>query len=197
MRQLNLILNLSGLDPSGIYVFTKSIISKTTTSTALPNSVAVLPRLITANDALHLAIIAPIPNRADIQAKIRKVKRLLILLKATTENECNDDEVIALSSGFELKAPSLPKPKVFDAKQGALTGTVHLVAPYAGSHCAYKWEITPDPIGSSAWQELKTTNNASCDADGLTAGNKYWFRVRAIVNDEYQDYTDPHMVHVV
>ena len=32
---------------------------------------------------------------------------------------------------------------------------------------------------------------------GLVAGTKYWFRVAIIISKGKNDYTDPHIVHVV
>jgi hypothetical protein len=197
MRQLKLVLGIEGLDPSGIEVFAGTIENSLTGNAALPNSASYVPMLSAGKLALHNAIHATHPDPLTIKNAQQYVVKVLNVMKSAAELECDNDELKATSSGFAIKQVSMPKPKTFNATQGSLSGTVDLVSPYAGSHAAYVWEIIADPINTNTWQQLKITNNTSYTATGLTAGNKYWFRVKAIVQDIEQPYTDPHLVHVV
>lgn len=197
MRQLKLVLGIEGLDPSGIEVFAGTIENSLTGNAALPNSASYLPLLSAGKLALHNAIHATHPDPLTIKNAQQYVVKVLNVIKSAAELECDNDEVKATSSGFAIKQVGIPKPKIFNATQGSLSGTVDLISPYAGSHAAYVWEMIADPINANTWQQLKITNNTSYTMTGLTAGNKYWFRVKAIVQDMEQPYTDPHMVHVV
>lgn len=197
MRQLKLALNIEGLDPSGIEVYANTIEIGLTGNTKLPNAVSFLPLLVTGKNDLHNAIHAILPSASVIKSKVNYIVKVLVAIKGMVELECAENEEIATSSGFVLKQITLPKPKMFDSVQGKLSGTVELQAPYAGTHAAYIWEMIADPINLNTWAQIKVSNNTTSTVTGLTPGNKYWFRVKAIVKNEEQPYTDPHMVHVV
>ncbi len=198
MRQTKLVLGVQGLDPSGVEVLANTIEIGLTGNAALSNSATTyLPLLSAGKMALHNAIHAAHPDTAAIKDAQNYVVKVLIAIKSAVELECNNNDMVAASSGFSLKQATAITPKTFNATQGLLSGTVDLVSPYAGSHAAYVWEMVADPINQNTWTQLKVTNNTSYLVTGLTAGNKYWFRVKAIVHDDEQPYTDPHLVHVV
>ena len=197
MNQVKLVLHTENLDPNGIDVFANTIKMALTGNTNFPISQTYLPALATARTDLHNAITEASPSPLKIKSKVKKVVKLLMFIKANAEYEANDDELKAITSGFAIKQTVAQKPKVFNATQGQLSGTVNLESPYAGSHAGYVWEMIIDPINQNTWQQIKVTNNAAYTVTGLTPGVKYWFRVKAIIKDEDQAYTDPHMVHVV
>ena len=197
MNQVKLVLNIQDLDPNGLDVYGNKIKMALTGNVSFPITQTYLPALSTARTDLHNAITEPVPSALKIKSKVKKVIKILLFLKANAEYEANDDEVKAISSGFDIKQSNSPKPKVFNATQGQVSGTVNLESPYSGSRASYVWEIITDPINQNTWSQLKVTNNATYTATGLTPGVKYWFRVKAIIKDEDQPYTDPHMVHVV
>lgn len=197
MKRIKLALNLKGLDPSGTELYANSILVALTNNTNFTGVAAYLPSLSTGIADLRSALTAADPSSVTIQKRVVYIEKLLNTIKAIVELECADDEERALSSGFALRQSNGIKPKIFDAVQGATSGTVDLVCPYAGTRAAYVWEMTTDPAVASGWTQFKITNTTAAQASGLTPGVKYWFRVKAIVHDEEQAYTDPHMVHVV
>ncbi len=197
MNQVKLVLNVQGLDPSGIDVYSNTINTALVSNANFPIAKTYLPLLATAKTDLHNAITEPVPSAVKIKSRVKRVVKVLLLIKSTAEFEANDDEVKATTSGFAIKQSTVIKPKVFNAVQGSNSGTVLLECVYAGSRASYVWEYIIDPINQNDWKQLKVTNNATYLATGLTAGTKYWFRVKAIIKDEDQPYEDPHMVHVV
>ncbi|MES2761145.1 MAG: fibronectin type III domain-containing protein [Bacteroidota bacterium] len=197
MNQVKLVLPIENMDPNGISVFANTVKMALTGNTNFPISQTYLPGLATARTDLLNAITATVPSAINIKSKVKKVVKLLMFIKANAEYEANDDELKASTSGFAIKQTSVQKPKVFNATQGQLSGTVNLESPYAGTRAGYVWEMIADPIDQNTWQQAKITNTATYTLTGLTPGIKYWFRVKAIVKDEDQPYTDPHMVHVV
>lgn len=196
MKRLKLSLNYKGLDHSAKVVFGNLVYNSLQGNAQLPGCASLLPLLSNTVNGLDAAIKATIPNTIAIRAKEVQLEKILYAIKAQVELECNDDEEIATSSGFSLSTPRSIKSKVFGATQGTLTGTVDLVCPYYKAG-AYVWEIIADPINTNTWQLLKITNTTGFTTTGLVAGNKYWFRCKAIVKDVEQTYTDPVMVHVV
>lgn len=196
MKRIKLALNIEGLDPSGTELYANGILMSLTNTTNFSGTAAYLPTLGTGISDLHSALSAPKPNTMAIRNRVAYVVRVLNILKGIVELECDEDEEKALSSGFQLRQSSSVKPKSFDAVQGSASGSVDLVCPFAGTRAAYVWEMTTD-VSVGDWKQFKITNTTAAQISGLNPGTKYWFRVKAIVHDEEQAYTDPHLVHVV
>ena len=81
-----------------------------------------------------------------------------------------------------FKQVGIPKPKVFNATQGSLSGTVDLQCPFVVGHAAYIWEMIADPINANTWQQIKVTNTTSYTMSGLTPSNKFDFLIVALSN---------------
>lgn len=196
MKQIKLALNLEGLDPSGTELYANGILMSLTNNTRFSGTTAYLPTLTTGLSDLRSALTATPSNPVAIRNRVAYVVKVLHILKGIVELESGDDEEKALSSGFQLRQSGSAKPKSFDAVQGSTSGTVDLVCPFSGSRAAYVWEMTTD-VSVGDWKQFKITNTTATQISGLSPGVKYWFRVKAIVHDEEQPYTDPHLVHVV
>lgn len=196
MKRVKMSLHYKGLDPSGKVVFGTKVVSNLTSNSQLPISAALLPQLTAAINSLDSAIKAPNPNYTTIKAKEIQLEKVLYVIKAQVELECNDDEEIAVNSGFDLATPRSSKPQVFSVSQGQLSGTVDLQCVFV-PRAAYVWEQISDPINSNTWQQIGVTNTTNLPVTNLVAGNKYWFRAKAIVKDIEQAYSDPYMIHVI
>lgn len=195
MKTVRLAAYISGLDASGIEVYSHSVLLAMTGNSNFTTPYPSLPVLQTAITELNLAINAAVPSTVTINAKVNYLKKVLNAMKAYVILESDDDADKAASSGFALVEGKTHAAQTFVARQGSVSGTVDLECAYAGNRAAYWWEMSPDPI--SAWQLVTVTNNSVNTVTGLTPGNKYWFRLRAIVKDKPQDYSDPAIVHVV
>ena len=79
-------------------------------------------------------------------------------------------------------------------KQGVLSGTVWLETG-SGSRVAYKWEMSPDPIGN--WVQVDVATLSKTTITGLNPGLKYWFSVALVTSKGTKNYSDPYMVHVI
>ncbi len=181
-------------------MYANTILTKLTGNANYPTPIPSLLLLQTAIDNLNAAIDAANPSSVTIESKERYLEKVLYALKGYVELACEDDVEKAVSSGFELSQNVGTRPKVFTVKQGQLSGRVDLQCPYKAG-AAYVWEYIADPINQNTWLQFKvsntTTTTTTTTLSGLTPGTKYWFRVKAVVNDVDQPYTDPHLVHVV
>jgi hypothetical protein len=196
MKRVKLSLNYKGLDSNGKLVFGTKVKTSLTGNTHLPSAVAMLPKLTTVLSDLNIAINAANPNAVTIKSKVIQLEKVLYAMKAQVELECNDNEDYAGSSGFDLSSPRINKSQVFSVTQGSQSGSVNLQCIYAKG-AAYIWEQISDPINTNAWEQIGITNTTNFAVIGLVAGNKYWFRTRAVVKDEVQSYSDPYMIHVI
>jgi hypothetical protein len=196
MKRIKMSLHYRGLDPSGKVVFGTKVVSNLTSNSQLPISAALVPQLTSAINDLDAAIKAPNPNTTTIKAKVVQLEKVLYVIKAQVELECNDDEEIAVNSGFDLATPRSAKSKIFTVSQGQLSGTVNLQCVFI-RNAAYVWEQISDPINTNTWVQIGITNTTNLAVANLVAGNKYWFRAKAIVKDVQQAYSDPYMIHVI
>ena len=196
MKRVKLALNYKGLDDSGKVVFANAILQNMTANANYPNPSPTLLVLQTAIADLDASIKMQYPSNVSIKTKAMFLEKVLYALKGYIELECGDDEDKATSSGFSLKIATVHKPKVFSVKQGKVSGSVDLECAYK-VRAAYVWEYINDPINQNTWQQFKITNTTNTTISGLVQGNKYWFRVKTIVKDQEQGYSDPYMVHVV
>ena len=196
MKRVKLSLNYNTLDPSGLGVFGNHILTNMTVNTSFPSAVGILPALAASLAALNVAINAPHPDSLSIRAKVMAVEKCLYAVKALVELECNNDEEVAISSGFDLKAEAPHRQKIFSVKQGQASGTADLTCPYR-SRSAYVWEMISDPINENTWSVCSYTLVTELHVTGLTPGNKYWFRVKTVNSKGEQSYSDPHMLHVI
>jgi hypothetical protein len=197
MKQIKLALNMEGLDPSGTELQANTIYMALTSTTNFPGLAPYLPILATGISDLRSALTAPQYASVAVHNRVIHVRKVLNAIKGLVELECGNDEEKALSSGFTLRQGNSIKPKSFNAVQGNVSGTVDLVCPFAGTRAAYVWELTTDISVATDWKQFKISNTTSTQVSGLSPGIRYWFRVRAIVQDEEQPYSDPHLVHVV
>ena len=186
------------MSDADLVIYSQNIHTSISGSTVFSSTSAVLSNLLTANTNLNSALLAQKPGdkvtTSNLRAASKEVKRLLRLLAANVEFISNNNEATALSSGFSIKKPIVRDAKTFNAKQGKISGTVDLEINSYGTG-AYVWEMSTDPIGT--WTQLEITVKSKTSVTGLTTGTKYWFRVAVITSSGKNDYSDPHMVHVV
>lgn len=198
MKRVKLAANLAGLDASALLIFARTILQALTNNSNFTNPYPTLGDLSEAIDALDRALTSSNKSKVLINEAAAELQSVLLTLKAYVQRESKGDEAVAISSGFALAASTNShQPQTFQVKQNSLSGTVDLECPFAGNKAAYVWEVTPDPINSNAWKQFKISNSTSTSLSGLTAGTKYWFRVKAIVKDKEQAYLDPLMLHVI
>jgi hypothetical protein len=81
------------------------------------------------------------------------------------------------------------KPRVFDAAQGAVSGTMKLVTASAGPRSSYDWECSTD--GGKTWLLLPSTMQAKTSVTGLTPRATVQFRYRALTKTGEGDWSQP------
>jgi hypothetical protein len=107
---------------------------------------------------------------------------LLQLLKAYVQSIADgtpeNGSTIIASAGIAVKKAPARAPRVFAAKEGAVSGTAKLVAPSAGIRSSYEWEYSID--GGKTWVAMPPTIQAKTSVVGLAAGTTVQFRYRAV-----------------
>ncbi len=195
MKKVKLSLNYKGLDNSGLVVFSKTVETCITGNVNFPNCAYTASLLGAAYTDLDAAIVAK-DSSINLQSKRMQVEKVLYALKGQVELECKNDEALAATSGFPLQASTTHKAKTFSVKQGPLSGTAELHCVFTKG-CAYVWEMVSDPINTGVWAQCDITTVSALTVNGLTPGNKYWFRVKPVKTGNEYPYSDPYMLHVI
>jgi hypothetical protein len=103
-------------------------------------------------------------------------------------------EVLIQSAAMNVKRVPTHGPRVFGAKQGALSGSAELVTGSAGRRAAYDWEYSAD--GGKTWQAASSTLQAKIVLSGLQSGVNYAFRYRTLTKSGVSDWSVPTMLVV-
>jgi hypothetical protein len=118
--------------------------------------------------------------------KRNELKVLLTELGSYVQDECKGDEDKILSSGFEVARQGspygiLPAPVGLLAKPGIIIGTVLLQWKRLQGARSYVIQMNAaDPNVEASWEGQGTSTHSRFIAEGLTSGQVYWFRVRAL-----------------
>lgn len=93
------------------------------------------------------------------------------------------DESKILSSGFQVSKEPAPRQKAeFTVKEGEKPGTVVLRRQAVQGARSYIWQNCQGdaPAAENGWSVSGVSTQATFEAEGLTSGMKYWFRVAAV-----------------
>ena len=104
---------------------------------------------------------------------------------ATPENGAS----IIESSGLSVRKTPTRAARVFDAKQGPLSGTAKVTAVAAGPRSSYEWQYSND--GAKTWVNAPTTIQAKTVILGLAVGTTVQFRYRPVTKTGEGDWSQP------
>ena len=95
------------------------------------------------------------------------------------DNSADNDDALAIigHSGFDLKNKGVRIKPEFEAKHGKVSGEILLFAKSAGLRASYEWRMSVDQL---TWTDLPDTIQAKTKVSGLTPGQIYYFKQRAI-----------------
>jgi hypothetical protein len=97
-----------------------------------------------------------------------------------------DADVIIASAGLRLRKPRVYAKPLLAAKQGPVTGAVHLAAKAPSKRASYIWQYSTD---QTAWTAAPQTMKARAELAGLTAGTRYFFRFHAVTKAGVGDWS--------
>jgi hypothetical protein len=178
--------------------FARALVQALTGNPSFPNPTPTLGALSAAINDLETAQTAAL-TRVKGAVEVRNEKhaalvKLLADLRAYVQTVANAGlpehaAAIIQSAGMNVKKTSARKPRVFAAIQGSVSGSVKLVAPFAGPRAAYDWEWSTD--GGKTWQLAPSTMQARTGMIGLTPGSTVLFRYRAVTKTGETDWSEP------
>ena len=162
-----------------------------------PESVGSLARLTEAHNALLVAY-ADAQSRDSAKVAAKNAARAALEHQFTAvahylEAIAGDDMAKLAGSGFDLRPPTdrhanegiLPAPETLQLRQGARGGSIELTSSAVPGARAYEVELAQgDPTLEANWKHTLTSGVCKhIVVEGLTPGQLYWFRLRAIGKD--------------
>jgi len=182
---------------AAVITYAQSIIAAMTNNTRFPSPSPTLAAVSTVIAALQQAESAALARtKGAVTARNDKRAALVALLQqlrtyvqTIADADAENSAAIIQSAGFSVKKTPVRTPRVFDAVQGAVSGTVKLVTRSAGPRSAYDWQYSTD--GGKTWVLLPSTVQAKTAVTGLAAGTTVQFRFRAVTKSGESDWSQP------
>jgi hypothetical protein len=195
-RQFIVILNLPRPVPA-LVKYALAVVQAMTGNPSFPSPAPTLAAVTAATTALEAAETATLA-RTKGSVPVRNEKRLALVallrqLKGyvQTVGDSNLDTAVSVieSSGFTVRKTTARKPRVFEVKEGSVSGSAELLAAKASQRASYEWETSTD--GGKTWVLARSTLQAKVTVTGLTPGQAVQFRYRAITKTGEGDWSQP------
>ena len=183
----------------------------------VPAIITYAQRIVTAMTG-NAAFVTPTPTLASVQANIlalqtaeasalsrikgaatarndKKAARVaqLQLLKGYVQSVADADPengaAAIQSAGMAVKKTPVHKPRVFNAVQGAVSGSVKIVTASGGHRASYDWEYSID--GGKTWLLMPSSLQAKTSITGLAVGSTAQFRYRITTKTGEGDWSQP------
>jgi hypothetical protein len=108
-------------------------------------------------------------------------------IQKTADANMENGASIIQSAGLSVKKPAARAPKTFEAKPGAVSGSVKLVTKSAGHRASYEWQYSTD--GGKTWLSAPVTLQAKTTISGLVPGATVTFRYRGVTKTGEGDWS--------
>ena len=92
-------------------------------------------------------------------------------------------------AGMAVKKTPVHKPRVFNAVQGPVSGSVKIITASGGRRVAYDWEYSTD--GGKTWLLMPSSLQAKTSITGLAVGSTAQFRYRVTTKTGEGDWSQP------
>lgn len=176
-----------------------SIINSLTGNLNFPNPVPTLAEVAASRVVYVEAMSANInggKNETSIKNQARKdLEENLRLLGLYVQANCKDNEVIALSSGYDVQKPKRPigilaKPTNFKVDSGPTSGTLLASSDRIEGAKGYIFEITTTPLtDDSLWKPIFSSTK-NCLFEGLVSGSQYALRMAGLGSEPIKVYSE-------
>jgi hypothetical protein len=118
---------------------------------------------------------------------VQLLEQLKGYIQKTADANMENGASIIQSAGVAVKKAVVRAPRTFEAKPGAVSGSVKLVAASAARRASYEWQYSID--GGKTWQVAPATLQAKTAIAGLTPGATVTFRYRGVTKTGEGDWS--------
>jgi cell pole-organizing protein PopZ len=175
--------------------YATSVVTAMTGNPSFPTPAPTLAEVTAAITALQTAESAAIARtkgavtaRNDKQAAlVSLLQEMKAYIQKTADADAENSAAVIQSAGVSVKKTPVRKPRVFNAEQGATSGTAKLVTASAGNRASYEWQYSVD--GGKTWVAALATLQAKTSVTGLTPGSTVQFRYLAVTKTGQGDWS--------
>jgi hypothetical protein len=180
-----------------LITYVQAVLAAVTNNAYFPTPVPALSVIAAALTALQSAesqalsrLKGAVVARNDKKAAlVSLMQQLRGYIQTTADADPENSAAIIKSSGLPLKKVALHKPRVFDVKPGAVSGSVEMLAASAARRASYVWGYSTD--GGKTWTEVGPTLQAKATVASLPVGTTVQFRYRAVTKTGAADWSQP------
>jgi hypothetical protein len=180
-----------------LITYAQGIVKAMTGNTAFPTPTPTLAAVTEAINELQTAETAALARTKGAVA-VRNEKRAALVtllqqlrgyIQTTADGNPENSASVIQSAGVALKKTPVRAKRVFAAKFGPVSGSVHLVTDAAARRASYEWQYSVD--GGKTWVSAPTTLQTKTTISGLTPGATVVFRYRAVTKTGEGDWSQP------
>jgi cell pole-organizing protein PopZ len=169
-----------------LITYAQSVVTAMTGNPSYPSPAPTLAAVTAGITALQSAeALALARTKGAVEARNNKRADLVTLLQqlrgyiqTVADADVETAATVIRSAGIAVRKAPARKARVFDAVQGAASGSAKLLAASAGRRASYEWQYSTD--GGKTWLIAPATLQAKTTVTGLTPGATVEFRYRAV-----------------
>ena len=185
-----------------LITYAQGIVKAMTGNPAFPSPTPTLAAVTEAINELQTAETAALARTKGAVA-VRNEKRAALVallqqlrghIQATADASPETAGSVIQSAGIAVKKTPVRAKRVFAAKFGPVSGSVHLVTDAAARRASYEWQYSTD--GGKTWVSAPTTLQTKTTITGLTPGASVVFRYRAVTKAGEGDWSQPQTLMV-
>lgn len=199
MGRVRIVTSLLKLSDSELPIKAQTIINKVSGNAAFPDPTPPIAQVQAIKDAYEAALSAVrAGGKEKVMVKNQTRTELLETLSKLglyVELNCQDNEVVALSSGFDLAKKAtpigdLPKPDRITVNDGANVGEVEVSVDSIKGAKSYFFQYTSDPVkAESVWASVPCSKSR-VTIKNLGSVKRYWFRAAAVGTNTTLNFSD-------
>ena len=123
------------------------------------------------------------------EALVKLLQELRGYIQKTADADPENGAAIVQSSGLPARKTVVHKARVFDARPGAISGSVEVLAPVAARRASYEWQFSTD--GGKTWIESAPSMRARTTISGLAVASMVQLRYRSVTKAGPSDWSQP------
>jgi len=199
MIRVRILFGMSRFSDLELSEFTAFIVSCLTGNTNFQTPYPPLVNITSLRDLFDAAILTAEDGTRSDKARRDELRleleNAMILLASYVEDNCQNNEVILLSSGFGMhKMPELralpTKPQSVKVKDGVQSGEV-VVTYQKGLHATVHIARYTNDLNSGIWKISEPSSRGKIGIEDLEVGKNVWVQVKAVNSNGISGWSDP------
>ena len=171
---------------SGLAAIAQQMVTSMTGNAAFPSPVPALATVTSAISDFQTAEAAALARtkgaaatrNAKRKALVRLLEQLMTYVQTVADASASDSAGIILGAGMAVRKTAVHPPRVFNAVQGDVSGSVKLITAAAARKASYNWQYSID--GGKTWVTMPSTLRAKTSVAGLPVGTTVEFRYQPL-----------------